>query len=131
MKSLIVEDDFTSRLLIQKLLTKYGECHMAVNGREAITAFADAIRSDDPYALVCLDIIMPEMDGHQTLKEIRALEESSGIMIGVGVKIIMTTALGDMNSKIAALNEACDAYLVKPIDGNKMLETLQRFKLVT
>ena len=130
MKSLIVEDDFTSRLIIQKLLTQYGECHMAVNGREAVTAFADAIHSNEPYTLVCLDIIMPEMDGHQALKEIRAIEKNKGIMIGDGVKIIMTTALGDMNSKLAALNQSCDAYLVKPLDGNKMLETLQRFKLI-
>lgn len=130
MKSLIVEDDFTSRLLIQKLLIRYGECHMAVNGREAVTAFADAIRSREPYTLVCLDILMPELDGHQALKEIRSLEENNGIMIGDGVKIIMTTALGDMNNKLAAIHEACDAYLVKPIDGHKMLETLQRFKLI-
>ena len=129
-KSLIVEDDFTSRLIIQRLLSRYGECHMAVNGREAVAAFSDAICSDEPYTLICLDILMPEMDGHQALKEIRAIEAENGIMIGDGVKIVMTTALGDMNSKLTALNASCDAYLVKPLDVNKMLETLRCFKLV-
>ena len=130
MKSLIVEDDFTSRLIIQRLLTRYGECHMAVNGREAVAAFSDAISSNEPYSLICLDILMPEMNGYQALKEIRAIETENGIMIGDGVKIIMTTALGDMNSKLTALNESCDAYLVKPLDVGKMLETLQHFKLI-
>lgn len=130
MKSLIVEDDFTSRLIIQRLLTRYGECHMAVNGREAVAAFSDAIHANEPYTLICLDILMPEMDGHQALKEMRAMEAENGIMIGDGVKIIMTTALSDMNSKLTALNESCDAYLVKPLDVTKMVETLKRFKLV-
>jgi two-component system, chemotaxis family, chemotaxis protein CheY len=130
MKSLIVEDEFTSRLLIQKLLGQFGECHMAVNGLEAVTAFADALHSDEPYTLICLDIIMPEMDGYRVLKEIRTIEEQNGIMIGDGVKIIMTTVLGDMNSKLTALNETCDAYMVKPLDGNKMLEILRSFRLI-
>jgi two-component system, chemotaxis family, chemotaxis protein CheY len=130
MKSLIVEDNFTSRLLIQKILSRFGECHMAVNGSEAVAAFADALHSNEPYTLVCLDIIMPEMDGHQALKEIRTIEGDNGILVGDGVKIIMTTVLGDMNTKIAALNASCDAYMVKPLDGNKMLEILRSFRLI-
>lgn len=130
MKSLIVEDDFTSRLLMQKFLAPYGESHVAVNGNEAIEAFTLAINSDEPYQLICLDIMMPEMDGHATLKEIRAFEENKGIMVGDGVKIIMTTALGDMDNKLTAVKEFCDAYLVKPIDRSKLLELIDSFGLI-
>lgn len=130
MKSLIVEDDFTSRLLMQKFLAPYGESHVAVNGNEAIEAFTQAINSDEPYQLICLDIMMPEMDGHATLKEIRAFEENKGIMVGDGVKIIMTTALGDMDNKLTAVKEFCDAYLVKPIDRGKILELIDSFGLI-
>lgn len=130
MKSLIVEDDFTSRLLMQKFLAPYGESHVAVNGNEAIEAFTQAINSDEPYQLICLDIMMPEMDGHATLKQIRAFEENKGIMIGDGVKIIMTTALGDMDNKLTAVKEFCDAYLVKPIDRSKILELIDSFGLI-
>jgi two-component system chemotaxis response regulator CheY len=130
MKSLIVEDDFTSRLLMQKFLAPYGESHVAVNGNEAIEAFTQAINSDEPYQLICLDIMMPEMDGHATLKEIRAFEENKGIMVGDGVKIIMTTALGDMDNKLTAVKEFCDAYLVKPIDRSKVLELIDSFGLI-
>jgi len=38
MKTLVVEDDFTSRLLMQTLLSRYGECHIAVSGNEALKA---------------------------------------------------------------------------------------------
>lgn len=130
MKSLIVEDDFTSRLLMQKFLAPYGESHVAVNGNEAIAAFTHAINSDEPYQLICLDIMMPEMDGQATLKEIRAFEENKGIMVGDGVKIIMTTALGDMDNKLTAVKEFCDAYLVKPIDRSKVLELIDSFGLI-
>ena len=44
MKTLIVEDDFTGRLLLQTLLSPYGECHIAVNGREAVDAFRRAMK---------------------------------------------------------------------------------------
>ena len=130
MKSLIVEDDFTSRLLMQKFLAPYGESHVAVNGNEAIEAFTQANNSDEPYQLICLDIMMPEMDGHATLKEIRAFEENKGIMVGDGVKIIMTTALGDMDNKLTAVKEFCDAYLVKPVDRSKILELIDSFGLI-
>ena len=39
MRTLIVEDDFTSRLLLQTVLSRYGECHVAINGKEAVEAF--------------------------------------------------------------------------------------------
>ncbi len=130
MKSLIVEDDFTSRLLMQKFLTPYGESHVAVNGNEAIAAFKNAIYSNEPYHLICLDIMMPEMDGHTALKEIRAFEESKGIMVGDGVKVIMTTALSDMNNKLKAVKGFSDAYLVKPVDRSKLLDLLHSFGLI-
>ena len=76
MKSLIVEDDFTSRLLLQEYLKVYGIPHIAVNGREAVEAVRLALEARDHYNLICLDIMMPEMDGQQALREIRALEEA-------------------------------------------------------
>ena len=130
MKTLIVEDDFTSRVLMQKFLAAYGECHIAVNGKEAIHAFKQAIESKEPYQLICMDIMMPEMDGHETLNEIRALEESIGVMVGDGVKIIMTTALGDIDNKITAVRGLCDAYMVKPIDLGKLLDLINSFRLI-
>jgi two-component system chemotaxis response regulator CheY len=130
MKVLIVEDDFSSRLLLQMLLTKYGECHITVNGREAVLAFRMALDAGRPYDLICLDIMMPEMDGQAALKEVRALEEARGIVSTHGAKIIMTTALGDVKNVSAAYQELCDGYLVKPIDKAKLIGLLAELKVL-
>jgi two-component system chemotaxis response regulator CheY len=129
-KALIVEDDFTSRLLLQKLLSPYGDCHVAVNGREAIHAFRLAMAEELPYDLVCLDIMMPEMDGHEVLKAMRAAEETAGILAGDGVKVIMTTATQDKKNVFSAFREQCDGYLVKPVDRAKLLDHLASFELI-
>ena len=130
MKTLIVEDDFTSRLLLQQILNPYGECHIAVDGREAIEAFMLAWAEGSRYDLICLDIMMPEMDGQEVLKRIRNMEDSKGVLPGNGVKVIMTTCLRDKENVFTAFNEQCDAYLVKPIDKAKILGHLSEFALI-
>lgn len=52
MKTLIVEDDFTSRLLLNEILKGYGAVDVAVNGKEAIAAVASAMDGGNPYDLV-------------------------------------------------------------------------------
>ncbi len=131
MKTLIVEDDFTSRLLLQELLKGYGPSHVAVNGKEAVEAVRAALEANEPYDLICLDIMMPEMDGQEALREIRALEDARGITSSYGAKIIMTTALGDLKNVSAAYGSLCDAYLVKPIEKVKLREELNKLELVT
>ena len=79
MKTLIVDDDFTNRLLLQEILKVHGPVHVAVNGKEAVEAVAAARdNKEDPYDLICLDIMMPEMDGQEDLKIIRADEDRAG-----------------------------------------------------
>jgi two-component system chemotaxis response regulator CheY len=129
MKALIVEDDRTSRLLLQQLLRSFGESQVAINGKEAMIAISAALRANDHFDLVCLDIMMPEMDGHQTLKELRALEETHGLAAGQGTKVVMTTALRDKDNIIQAFREQCDGYLPKPIDKAGLLACLQQLKL--
>lgn len=130
MKALIVEDDFTSRLLLQQILNPYGECHIAVNGKEAIEAFMVAWAEGSRYDLICLDIMMPEIDGQEVLKRIRSMEETDGASAVNGVKIIMTTALRDKKNVFTAFEEQCDGYLVKPIDKAKMIDYLKDFGLL-
>ena len=130
MKTLIVEDDFTSRLFLQKLVAEYGECHIGVNGREAVSAFRMALDNGQPYDLICMDIMMPEMDGQTALKEIRAMEEAQGIDSTHGTKIIMTTALGDIRNMATAYQALCDGYLVKPIAKAKLIGLLEELKIL-
>jgi len=130
MRTLIVEDDFTSRLLLQSFLSKYGECHIAVNGKEAIAAFRAAQESGQRYDLICMDIMLPEMDGQTAIKEIRAMEEGAGTLSTHGAKIIMTTALGDAKNVVQSFHSLCDAYMVKPIDTGTLLGHLRDLHLV-
>jgi two-component system, chemotaxis family, chemotaxis protein CheY len=130
MKTLIVEDDFTNRLLLQEFIKIYGLPHIAINGKEAVKAVRQALETNEPYDLICMDIMMPEMDGQQALKKIRAMEEERGISSTNGSKIVMTTALGDMKNACNAFNNLCDAYLIKPIDKARLIETLHRLKLI-
>ena len=67
MRSLIAEDDSTSRTLLHTLLSQVGGCDAARNGREAVEAFVARLHTNSPYDLVCLDIMMPELDGQAAL----------------------------------------------------------------
>ncbi len=130
MKTLIVDDDFTNRLLLQEILKKYGPVHIAVNGKEAVEAISKAMETDEYYDLVCLDIMMPEMDGQEALRKIRGLETTKGIISTDGVKIIMTTALGDVKNPVNSFESLCDGYIVKPIDKAKLIKELHKLSLI-
>lgn len=130
LKTLVVEDDFTSRLILQEILKPYGAVHIAVNGREAVQAVQAAMEAGDPYTLICLDVMMPELDGQAALRQIRALEEARGIFSTDGAKVIMTTALSDLKSISTAFKGLCDAYLIKPVDKAKLLEHLRALSLI-
>ena len=92
MKTLIVEDDFISRRILAQMLSPYGDCDIAIDGEEAFLAFQLALDADAPYDLVCMDIMMPHLDGQGALKLIRAFEKDRGIAEAQGVKVFMTSA---------------------------------------
>src|SRR5579872_2951273 len=129
MKILMLEDEFFCRLALQKLLLKYGECHIAVEGEEAVKAFESALETGEPYDLVCLDIMLPNSDGQLVLKDIRNIERNFGIPTEQHCKILMTTTLNDMKSIMGAYNEMCDGYLVKPVTPQKLAKAFQEIKL--
>jgi two-component system, chemotaxis family, chemotaxis protein CheY len=130
LRVLLVEDDFACRLLLQSFLSRYGECHIAVNGREAVDAFRSALDANQAYDLICMDIMMPEMDGREAVRQVRALEDSRGIRSTRGVKIIMTTTVDEVKEVFLCFRELCDAYLIKPIDLGQLLSQMKFYKLV-
>ena len=130
MKILLAEDDFVTRKFMTGLLTKYGECDVTVDGMEAVDAFMMALEEDEPYDLVCLDIMMPVMDGYQALMGIRNLEKERNIPKDKQVKIIMATALNDEKNVKMAFELGCTVYSGKPIDQEKFEQVLRKFELI-
>ncbi|MCI9034642.1 MAG: response regulator [Lachnospiraceae bacterium] len=130
MRILIAEDDFASRKVILKFLSEYGECDVTVDGMEAIDAFMMALEDGDPYDLICLDVMMPIMDGYQALKNIRDIEREHNIPEEEMVKIIMTTALNEQKNVKKAFELGCTVYCAKPIDMDKLKNTLEMIGLV-
>lgn len=130
MKCLIVEDDSTACELLQTYLSDYGDCFIAVDGNKAVKAFRKALKQGQPYDLICLDIMMPEMDGHDALKAIRRIEQKQGIYGLDGVKVVMITALGDSKNVMGAFRTGCEAYIVKPMKKEKLLEEIEKLGLI-
>ncbi len=130
MRSLVAEDDFTSRKLLQRFLAAHGECDAAADGAEAVDAFQAALEGGEKYDLVCLDIMMPKKDGQEVLKDIRRIEEENGIRGLDCAKVIMTTALSDSKNVMEAFRSQSDAYIEKPVDKKKLVKELKALGLV-
>lgn len=130
MKILIVEDDLISRKVIYKLMYDYGDCDITVDGMEAIDAFLLAHDEEKPYDLICLDIMMPKLDGISALKVIREMEDEKNICKEKRVKIIMTSALNDTKNVYEAFEYGCEAYAAKPLDSKKLVEVLEKLELI-
>jgi len=130
MKVLVVEDDFTARKLLQTYLRKHADCDVAINGKEAVMAFDEALNTGQPYDLVCLDISMPEMNGLEAMEQIRQLEAEKNIVLGDGVRIIMTTAFDDKDNIMAAFRTGCESYLVKPVSQKKLFAEMEKLGLL-
>lgn len=131
MRALIVEDDFVSRMVLQKMISAYGQCETAVNGKEALEAFNLAHQEGVPYDLICLDIMMPEMNGIEALRAIREKENDMLIHPMKEAKVVMITALDTPKDVIEAFYKGgCTSYLVKPIEKEKIVKTLKDIEVI-
>lgn len=125
MRILIAEDDLASARYMEGLMARFGECLVSSDGEQAVAEFKKALDEGRPFQLVCLDIMMPHMDGQDALQKIRALEKERGVKSSQEVKVIMTTALGDVRSVMGAYKDGATAYVTKPIVPERMFETLR------
>ncbi|MBT8339029.1 MAG: response regulator [Desulfatitalea sp.] len=131
MKILIAEDDDISRKIIRTIVSRLGACDTVVDGAEAVEAFELAWEDGQPYDLILLDIMMPDVDGQEALKQIRQIERQMGIRGKQEVKVIMLTALDDPRSVVEAYYRGgANAYLVKPIDTEKLKAELKKLNLL-
>lgn len=130
MKILLAEDEFLTRKFMKEFLGKYGECDVTVDGEEAVDAFLMAMEEGEPYDLVCLDVMMPVMDGYQALAGIRNIEKERNVPDKDKVKIIMATALNDEKNVKMAFDLGCTVYSGKPIDKDRFEQALEKLGLI-
>lgn len=120
MKILIVEDDKNSMKLMIHFMNRFGTCNTADDGLQAVAAVMDAYKAGECYDLLIMDIMMPNLDGLETLQSIRAYEERRGIPKERFVKAIMVSALSGDTIRAEAYEKGCMAYMRKPIDFDKL-----------
>lgn len=131
MRCLITEDDFISRRILRELLTPYFDIEIAVDGEEAITAFKLAHQAKQPFDLICMDIMMPKLDGRDALRQIRQMEKQMEVPPNLEVKVIMTTALDGPKTVFDSFyQDGATAYLVKPISKQKLARELRALGLI-
>jgi two-component system chemotaxis response regulator CheY len=125
-KILIIEDELTSSKTLNSFLHTVGEIDIAVNGNKALTAVKKALENNQPYDLIFLDIMLPELDGITVLKKIRQFESQHGVNEHARSKIIMTSANTDKNIILKAARADCTAYLIKPIDKTRLYNEIRK-----
>ena len=129
-KFLIVDDDGVCRAVLADILSRYGQCHFAVNGRQAVDMVQQTLDDGRPYDLICLDLLMPGIDGHDVLSAIRQSESQHGVYCTDGAKVVIVTSQYDSKHCIQAFREGCESYLTKPIREPKLLEILRQLELI-
>src|ERR1039457_110413 len=122
MRALIVDDVAMNRDLLAIFLEGRATTISAGSGEEALTLVKDAMRTDSYFDLICMDIGLPGMNGHEALKSIRELERIYG---DFRAKVFMVTGSSSPEDMIDALVVGgCDDYLTKPLMRQNFLALL-------
>ncbi len=131
LKTLVVDDSKYQRYIIELALTEYCKCEQAADGDEAVILFERALQKDSPYNLVVLDILMPNMDGHKTLRRMNNLQKQYGLSEERCCKVVMLSSLDDpKNMMRAQFEEGAHAYITKPFEDEVLIETLRNLDLI-
>lgn len=112
---LIVDDAAFMRMMLKDILTKngYEVVGEGANGNEAVAKYEE-LKPD----LVTLDITMPELDGIQALRKIKALD--------AGCKVIMCSAMGQQSMVIDAIQAGAKDFIVKPFQADRVIEAIKK-----
>jgi two-component system chemotaxis response regulator CheY len=127
MKILIVDDDPTARVVLEKILKRYGltDCEFAIDGQNAVENFTNNLNAEQPYGLIFLDVKMPNKNGINTIQEIRAIERARRINQDEIVKVVIITSSNDNMVLADAYEALCDGYILKPYHLSVIVDQLK------
>ena len=119
LKVLIVDDSQTNRFVLVEYVKSWGCLPVeAVDGKEALVVFRDAVSSENPFDLILTDFQMPEMSGFDLAKEIKKIESLKG------VPIIVLTSAGKKGDGRSCKEIGINGYLTKPIRQDEMRKAI-------
>ncbi len=130
LKILVVDDSRYQRYTIQSVLSKYGKCDEAADGKEALRLFTEALQQEAGYDLIIMDILMPVMNGHEALKKIMNIQKLIP-ETAKKAKAIMLSSLDDpQNMMEAQFDSGAEYYITKPFEEDTLVEALQALDLI-
>ena len=130
-KALIVDDSRIALQMTGCMLNRYGieDVTQAEDGLQALEHFLRELLNGTPYSLVFLDIVMPVLDGRETLRRMRAMEMEAGIAVADRAVIVMASALHSTEDMVDALiGGDCTDYMVKPFAAEDVGGMLARYR---
>jgi PAS domain S-box-containing protein len=122
---LMAEDNAVNMMIAVAMLERWGvTVTQACDGREAVAAVQGASARAEPFHAVLMDVQMPVMSGHEATRALRVLEASGQLQ---PVPIIALTAAALVSERDEALGAGMNDFLTKPIDADRLFDTLQRW----
>ncbi len=130
MRTLIVEDVHFLALILERILEPYSKIDYAQNGNIAIDKYTKAFTKGKPYDLICLDLLLPEIDGFEVLRSIRQFEKDFDLKGDKRSKVVVISTFNDRKTVTKAMAAGCDSYIAKPFSRDKVLKTIEQVGLI-
>lgn len=127
MRVLIADDEAVSREKLRLIMTHFGEVDAFESGVETFKAYEAAIKEQNPYHMIMLDINMPEKNGIQVLLEIRASETVLELSNKEKAIVLMVTSKTDKGHIVSCVQAGCDSFVAKPFNLPIISEKLAKF----
>lgn len=115
MRIMVIEDEAVTRTLFKKFMEPHG--YTVIEAVDGVDAFK---KIDNEIEIIFLDWLMPNMSGLEFLEQFRVSKKRSH------VKIVMLTALSEIDNVVDAMEQGADDYIIKPFTSDILIEKIEK-----
>lgn len=131
LRILIVEDEPVNQEILRLVLREHGDSLAVDTGEDAVLLYRTALDESRPFDVVFLDIMLPGINGLQTLEKLRALEDTFEVPAERRAQVIVTTALDDDRTASRAFIQGhAVSFMTKPFRPGQITEELRKLGLL-